>query len=268
MIIQIEDDFDLQKIIDSGQCFRPVFCQNLNKYRFIYRKEVLYIQKISGNRYEVSCDTEKWNNIWKKYFDIDRNYNSIRQMIIGDSYLNKAALFSEGIRILRQDEWEMLISFIISQRKSIPAIRSSIEKLCTNFGEMICTEYEKVYLFPKPEALLKADENMLAQCGLGYRLLYVVDAARSVALGNLICDELHDLDDDNLFDALCELKGVGTKVANCVMLFGYGRTGRAPVDVWIKKVIDEQYGGVNPFEIYGDYAGIVQQFLFYYRRNE
>ena len=134
MEVHISDLFDLQKITDSGQCFRVVPLPE-GTYRFITGGEVLYIRKTSEEHYRVSCDPDTWEHIWCPYFDLSRNYREIRKAIPAeDSFLDLAAQSGAGIRILRQDPWEMLITFIISQRKSIPAIRSVVEMLSRRYG--------------------------------------------------------------------------------------------------------------------------------------
>lgn len=266
MKIVINDDFDLFKIVESGQCFRPQMVVD-NIYRFIYKEYVLYIKNVGDTIYEVSCTQNEWNNIWVPYFDLNNHYQTIRDGIPkDDKYMRCCAESSKGIRILIQDKWEMLISYIISQRKSIPAIRSSIEKICKLCGDKISTEYGEVFLFPSPKQLSNVSYEELSKCGLGYRIDYIIQTSLIIADNELLLEELSSLNDEDLVLKLIEFKGVGKKVANCVMLFAYNRTGRAPVDVWIQRVIDEHYNGTNPFEGYGEVAGIMQQYVFFYRR--
>jgi len=264
MKITITDDFNLEKIIYSGQCFRPSYYDGIG--RFTYKNHILYVENITGNEYDFSCSNEEFEKIWSSYFDLNRKYNTIRKSA-KDDFLKNAADFSFGIRILKQDKFETLISFIISQRKSIPAIRSSVEKLCETYGEKNKLENDSFYAFPLPKVLANAKESDLAACGLGYRVPYILDASKKVASGEYNLEELDKLSDDELFTALKEIKGVGDKVANCVMLFAYGRTRRAPVDTWIQKIMDTYYGGDNPFPQYKDAAGIMQQYAFYYIQN-
>ena len=162
----------------------------------------------------------------------------------------------------------MLVSFIISQRKSIPAIRRAVELLSERFGERLGSDSEgPVYTFPTAEALCCAGEQALQECGLGYRTRYVLHAAQQVAEGTLDLKKLASLPDEALFARLMELDGVGKKVANCVCLFGYGRVGRVPVDVWIERLIRDEFAGQDPFPQFGLEAGIVQQYLFFYKRS-
>ena len=254
MKITIDDDLDLDKIIDSGQCFRPRKISE-RTYRFVTGEHAVEI-KHDGKQLSASCSKKEWDSVWHAYFDLDTNYQKIRALIPkDDKYLISAADHGAGIRILRQDKFEMLISFIISQRKSIPAIRTSVERIVDLYGHD--------GFFPKPADMLRATEEELASCGLGYRVPYIRKAVERVAHGEVDLEALDELPDEELFSELKSFAGVGDKVANCVALFAYHRTGRAPVDTWIARVIAEQYGGINPFPRYGNNAGIMQQYMFY-----
>ncbi len=219
------------------------------------------------SEFEISCSEEEWNQIWHPYFDLDRDYSSVRRAALSGetSLIRNAAVSGRGIRVLRQDPWEMLITFIISQRKSIPAIAGSVEALCRTFGAKI--RNEDIYAFPTPEALVKASDEELKSCALGYRLGYVKDAARKVAQGELDLEALDQLDDERLKNELMSVRGVGIKVANCVSLFGYGRCGCVPVDVWISRAI-QQCEENDPFAAFGENGGIVQQYVFYHMKHE
>jgi N-glycosylase/DNA lyase len=173
--------------------------------------------------------------------------------------------YGQGLRILNQDPWEMLVTFIISQRKSMPAIASAVEALCKKFGEPVASPNGgKVQSFPSAGALAMASEEDLRGCSLGYRAPYVLDAARRVVSGDLDLALAAHMEDIELFEYLQTVHGVGKKVANCVCLFGFGRTSLVPVDVWIARAIDEHCDGRDPFAQYGADAGIMQQYVFYY----
>lgn len=267
MIITIHDDFNLQRIIDSGQCFRPVKIPD-GRYRFITGKHLLHIQELGDGRYEVDCSRWNWKHTWKSYFDLNASYAAIRRSIPdSDTYLTWAAEYSQGIRILRQDPWEMLITFIISQRKSIPAIRSAVEMLCEKAGTLCEEGGENFYTFPRPGELARLSEEDLRECSLGYRAPYIYQTVRKVRREKINLYQWNILADEKLVEKLMEFPGVGIKVANCTALFGYHRIARAPVDVWIERVIREHYGGQNPFVSYPETAGIMQQYMFYYIRN-
>ncbi len=264
MLLKIEDDFDLKKIQISGQCFRVKETEP-GVFRFITGENVVYIREAEPNSYEVSCTLDEWKNVWESYFDMSRNYSEICKKEYGrNDFTDRAIDCGRGLRILKQDKWEMLISFIISQRKSIPAISGAVEAVSRKFGTRLSGD---VYAFPTPEQMAGATLDDLRECGLGYRAPYVIDAIRRVLDGELDLEAVDELDDEGLFQKLMEVHGVGMKVSNCVCLFAYARMGRAPVDVWIARAIDEHYGGVNPFPEYGDNAGIIQQYIFYYMKN-
>ena len=267
MEVCISDLFDLQKITDSGQCFRVAPLPG-GTYRFITGGNVLYIRKAAEETYEVSCDQDTWEQIWSPYFDLARNYQDICKAIPAeDPFLALAAQTGAGIRILRQDPWEMLVTFIISQRKSIPAIRSVVELLSERYGSKIRTPSETLYTFPTASQLKDVHPEDYIACKAGYRAPYLCDAVHQVLSGSLDLEGIASLSDEELITALEGVKGVGIKVANCVALFVYGRTACAPVDTWIKKIIRQEYQGQNPFDRYGDSAGIMQQYFFYYAQN-
>ena len=255
MKITITDDFDLDKIINSGQCFRAKKIGD-DTYRFVTGDKTLEMT-VEPSGYLVSCTKKEWDTVWHDYFDLDTDYCAIRNSIPeDDDFLKKAAAAGAGIRILRQDRFEMLISFIISQRKSIPAIRTSVERIVSLYG--------RDGFFPTPAAMAAATGEELTSCGLGYRVPYVLSAVRRVYEHEVDLDALDALSDEELVNELKSFAGVGDKVANCVALFAYHRCALAPVDTWIARVIKEQYCGINPFPRYGEYAGIMQQYMFYY----
>lgn len=257
--------FDPAVIARSGQCFRfhPV---ERDVYDIFAGSDYVQLRRLSPARFSLSCDKKQYEKKWKAYFDLPTDYDAVLGAIPdGDVPLQEAARLCRGMRILRQDPWETLISFILSQRKSIPAIQGCVKKLCDRFGTPIQDGKSGEHAFPTPEALANADESSLLACGLGYRAPYVLDAARRTACGALDFNALAALSDEELLSALLRVHGVGIKVASCVLLFGFHRLRACPVDVWIQRVIDQQYGGESPFSGYGEYAGIYQQYLFFYQ---
>lgn len=277
MIINIEDDLDLKKIADSGQAFRIAEISD-GEYRFVTGDQVLYIkpvklQKNGAGSYEISCFDESgeipakeaFEKVWKNYFDLGTSYKKIRSLVPKkDVFLSKSCENGIGLRILRQDPFEMLITFIISQRKAIPAIKESVRLICEKYGKAIDTGREAVYLFPSAKEMSKATEEELKSCKLGYRVSYILDAVKKVNSGEVKLNSLYGASYEETFEKLKEIKGVGDKVSNCICLFAYALTEAAPVDTWISKVIEKEYDGVNPFPSYGKYAGIMQQYIFYY----
>ena len=266
MLITIDDDFDLQKIAHCGQCFRAKEIFN-GIYRFITGNRVIYISRKNSTELEVSCNELDWSNTWANYFDIETNYGSLRAEVGAlNDYLKCAADSGAGIRVLRQEPFETLISFIISQRKSIPSITTSIERLAKRFGRAVETEYEIINLFPTVEQLKGVGVDQLSGLGLGYRKNYIVDAVNRIAEGQIDLDGLKAVDDERLIATLKQIKGVGDKVADCTALFAYHRVDRVPVDVWIARAINDDFNGHNFFLDIKRNAGIVQQYVFYNKR--
>ena len=271
MIFTYRDDLDLEKIAGSGQCFRWTM-QDDGICRIIAGSELLHIRRKNVSQLEADCSQEKFEAFWSRYFDFQEKYGKIRKRIDPeqDPFLYQAALYGQGIRILRQDPWEMLISFIISQRKSIPAIRTAIENLCRAAGTVIetQTETETVYAFPEPEQLAALTAQQLGECGLGYRTEYVRRAAKAAADGIIDFDRMQQMDDAALEQSLKCIYGVGTKVANCTELFGFHRLDSFPKDVWINRVLETEYPHGYPFAAYEPYNGVMQQYMFYYYRGQ
>lgn len=262
-IIKKINDFSIDAIAESGQCFRIVK-KSENVWSAVAYGRQLDIEPIGDGEYRFGCSEQDFDEIWRSYFDLNTDYGMYRAVVLpDDEYLKTAIAFGSGIRMLRQEPWEMLISFIISQRKSVPAIRTSVERLSEHFGGRI--EGSDAYAFPKPEALAGASTEELQACGLGYRIEYVRNAALLTARGDLNLGELNKLETEELIAELMKLKGVGIKVASCVALFGYHRLDTVPVDVWMKRVIENVYHGELPEE-YRKYAGVLQQYMFNYAR--
>lgn len=280
-IIYIEDDFDLKKICESGQCFRA--SEEGGWFRFLTRGHILWIRpRDDAGRcgdpdetggpaaFEVSCDGAEWDEIWAPYFDLGRDYRSIRAAVPEDDmFMRRASSCGRGIRILRQDPFETTISFIISQRKNIPAIRQAVGLLASRYGRKVRTGDVTAELFPEPEVLARVPEKEYREaCRLGYRAPYVLCAAQMVAQGQIDLEAASELPDGELIAYFQRIRGVGVKVARCIALFAYGRTGVVPVDTWIGRVMKEQYGGGDPFRRYRENAGIFQQYAFYYAQHE
>lgn len=270
MEIRIDDPFDLHKTVICGQNFRAK--EKDGVYTFITGDKSLGIRKVSDNTFQVDCTQEEWKNIWSSYFDFGLSYRHVEEAccsVINEQFggcsstadfLNKSIEAGRGLRILRQDPWEMVLTFIISQRKTMPAIRTAVNGLSELYGH----EIDGRKSFPTAEELRDVREEDFRDAGLGYRAPYAVDAVQKILSGQIDLRALASFEDDELFDELHTIKGVGDKVANCISLFGYHRIRRAPVDVWIQRAIHNECEGVNPFPLFGPYAGIMQQYVFYY----
>ncbi|XME01906.1 DNA-3-methyladenine glycosylase family protein [Lachnospiraceae bacterium C1.1] len=261
----INEDFDLRKIAESGQTFR--MNERENGVWDIYAADRYLRAKETSDGADLNCGEDEYHDFWENYFDMETDYKKIRQMIDKDDlFLKKSAEIGKGIRILRQDPYEMLITFIISQRKNIPAIKSCVEKICDMAGRKI--EGCSAKTFPTAAELKRLSLEELKSCSLGYRAEYIYETARKFDSKEYSVEMLEKLNDDALLESLEELKGVGIKVASCAMLFGFHRTDAFPIDVWMNRVLAEHYPDGFEFEKYRPYNGVMQQYLFAYRRGE
>lgn len=259
-------DFDPVKIFECGQCFRWNADEN-DVYLGVAMNRAAKVWK-TGESIYISGTSEDFESIWRDYFDLDRDYGAIRSSLDTDEYIKKAADFSAGIRLLRQDRWEALCSFIISQCNNIARIKKIIEALCQNFGEPLYFENKKLFSFPDAAKLAGLSEKELEPIKSGYRAKYIIEAANAVASGTIDLDMLAAGSYDQALRSLKGIGGVGDKVANCVVLFGLHMTNAFPVDVWIKRVISANYGKDFDPKIFGSAAGLAQQYMFYYARSK
>ena len=272
MRLEWKDDLDLDMIAESGQCFRWQKTGQEGEYRIPFRRELLYIRRIDDTHFDLSCTERQFERTWRSYFDLGRCYRDIRSMVCEeeDPVLYRAQQLGAGIRVLGQDPWEMLITFIISQRKNIPAIRLAVEKLARAAGDPLeGRNGEIVWSFPTAEQIAGMSEQALAEVKLGYREKYVRKAAEDAAAGRICLEEMEQMDLEYCGKALREIYGVGRKVADCVALFGLHQLDAFPRDVWINRGLAEDYGGEEnfPYDRYHPYNGIMQQYLFEYFRN-
>lgn len=266
-------DFDLFQTFECGQCFRWDKISD-NAYIGIAKNKVLKIEKKDNSFILYNTTKEDFDNIWYHYFDFDTDYSAIKTALRNDSVMQTAIAYGEGIRILRQDLWETVVSFIISASNNIPRIKKIISAFCEHFGEEL--EYMgKIYhLFPTPEVTASLSLEDLSVVKAGFRDKYILDAAVRFVSGDM--DILPELDDSSAKKQLMTIKGVGNKVADCVMLFGLYRYGSFPVDVWIKRIMEYCYfdkeqkiSDISDFAYskFGQYCGFAQQYLFFYARE-
>ncbi len=262
MVFKDITDIDLTHIFECGQCFRWV-PDGPDAYTGATGSFAARVS-LEGGSLTVDA-TGGSEDFWRRYFDLDTDYGAIKRKLADSEPLIQAATeYGSGIRILNQDPFETIISFIISQNNNIPRIRKNIESLCAAYGEPI--EGSRLHAFPSPEALAGAEVCDLAELRLGYRCAYIkASAERYLEEG---CPRTRE--------ELLAFHGIGPKVANCIMLFGLRDTAAFPVDTWVKQIMNDMYGfdirdtkGMQAFaaEKYGDLAGYAQQYLFYYYRD-
>ena len=272
-------DFELTDILDCGQCFRWNKQMDVS-YIGVFGNNVV---KLSKNKNEIVFEG---NFIDEKsiidYFDLNRDYGELKKRISStDSYLEKAVEYGSGIRLLNQDLWETIISFIISANNNIPRIKGIIERLSKKYGKRIEWDGEDYYTFPTPNELAKACQKDLRELGLGFRDKYVYETTKRVIEGKFDLNKLEKMSTENARRELISLPGVGPKVADCILLFStLKRLDVFPIDVWVRRVMNELYIH-NPVEKnvrksdilklakdkFGDLQGLAQQYLFYWIRE-
>lgn len=259
--------FSIDKIFDCGQCFRfdadpagGISGVAMGRY---YR----FTQKTSDCVKIYNTDRSDFEKRLVPYLCLDRDYEMMNSDIIscfgGDDTIKKAVKTGAGIRILRQEPFETLISFIISQNNNIPRIKGLVEALCKKCGEHIG---EGRYAFPTPDAIAELGIEGLRELKVGFRAPYIYDAAYRVATGETDLLKIAELSTGEAEAELLKIKGVGPKVAACVLLFGFDKTDTFPVDVWIKRVLEKYYPEGIDINTLGKYRGLAQQYLFYYER--
>lgn len=258
-------ELDPVKTFECGQCFRWNADEN-GVYTGVAGGHAAKVFSENGNAY-ISTTDEEFEGFWRDYFDLELDYESIRLGFDGGEYLKKCSEFGAGIRILHQNRWEALCSFIISQCNNIPRIKKIVETLCREFGERLEYGGEVLYSFPEPERLAGLEEGDLAPLRCGYRAEYIINASRAVASGALDLDYLADTDAETAMKELLSLRGVGRKVASCAILFGLGHMEAFPIDVWMKRALKEHFSPDFDPKSLGPYAGLAQQYIFYYARS-
>ena len=264
--ISIDDDFDLDRIAASGQCFRWEKLGD-GHYRIPYREMLLEIEDVGDGEFAMSCTEDEFYDVWGGYFDLETDYRWIRKRIDWrkDQFLAVACDDQKGIRILRQDLWEMTVTSIITQNRNIPAITRSVEELSKRAGEKKeAPDGTVYYTFPGPEAILAMSGEDLDACRLGYRARYVCCAAEAAVKGELDPQRLLQMKRSERMAVLTSVCGIGEKVASCILLFGLHDLDAFPKDVWINRVLEEQYRDGYPFEEYSPYNGVYQQYMFAY----
>lgn len=256
--------FDIHKICNSGQCFRmnPV---GEGRYGVVAFGEYLEIGQ-EGNAVTFSCSGEEFAERWRDYFDLDTDYGEIeRRVDKKDAYLTAAVQCGSGMRILQQELWEVIVSFIISQQNNIPRIKKCVESLCRNFGEKRENfRGEAYYTFPEAEVLAGHALEDFSVCSLGYRAKYIRKTAQMVADGTVSLERIRELEYEEARTELMRLCGVGIKVAECICLFALHHVDAFPIDTHIKDMLEHHYPKGFPFERYQGIAGILQQYGFYY----
>lgn len=259
--------FSLHKTFDCGQAFRFDPCGDENTFSGVaFGKKITFADKGEGRLEIIGSTREEYEKIWKSYLSLDVDYDEIDRFIVDAmpcerdrDEMTAAVNSGHGIRILRQEPFETLISFIVSQNNNIPRIKKIISALCEKYGENGA--------FPTAKALVEAGEDGIFELKTGFRAGYIYDAAKKVLDGEVVLDDVAACEDYNkCTEMLCSIKGVGPKVSSCVLLFGFNKTEAFPIDVWMKRSLENHYPNGFDVKRLGKYAGIAQQYMFYHER--
>lgn len=282
IILKNIKDFEPQHIFECGQAFRW-YKEEDHSYTTVAYGRVVNVKREKEDIIFLNTNLEEFHNIWYHYFDLERDYGKIKKELSKDSILKEATEFGEGIRILNQDPFEMVISFIISANNQIPRIRKSIERISKEYGEEISIKEgfpymgREYYSFPRPEKLAKAIPEELRDISkVGFRDIRIVETSKIIANGELNLEKVFEMTRDEGKEYLMRLPGVGPKVSDCILLFAFDKDEAFPVDVWVKRVMEHFYLkedtnvkliGTHGARIFGELAGFAQQYLFYYARE-
>ncbi len=254
-------DFDLRQTLDCGQSFR---WEELDDGGFVgvaFGREVTV--RLSGDDFYIFGGRYEDEGLWSDYFDLDLDYSIIKSELSSlSAVLKEAAEYAPGIRILRQEPWEALCSFIISQNNNIPRIKGIIKRMCECFGEKTP---DGGYTFPSADVLAPLSPEELAPLRSGFRAKYLIDAAQRVSCGEIDLSQIEKMPIDRARQSLMKIKGVGPKVAECALLYGMHRLECFPMDVWMKRAMQALLPELTADSL-GQYAGIAQQYIFHYSR--
>lgn len=277
------NSFELADIFDCGQCFRWNI-ENDGSYTGVFKKIVLNVKKnddevfFNGVNYGNTDSIEEINH----YFDLNRNYDELKSKLEKiDDYMKNSIEFGKGIRILNQDLWETIISFIISANNNIPRIKGIIDRLSEKYGEKLEYDGSEYYSFPEPIALKDVSVSEYRSLGLGFRDIRLYETTQKILNNEFDLNGQWNLDTGTVYKNLLELSGVGPKVADCILLFSdLKRFDVFPIDVWIRRVMNDLYihnddeAKVSKIQIqkladekFGSLKGLAQQYLFYWRRS-
>ena len=281
-IIKKQDSFELEDIFECGQCFRWNKMQD-GSYIGIIKNGVIKVKKENDTIYFKGFCKKDIKKIVIDYFDLETDYKTYKNRLEKiDEYMKKSIEFGSGIRILKQDLWECIISFIISANNNIPRIKKIIERISIAYGDEIEFEGERYYLFPTPEQLSKASIEDLRALGLGFRDKRVYNTTQMILNKQVDLEQIENMNDTiQIRNELLKLDGVGEKVADCIMLFSLKREDVFPIDVWVRRVMNDLYihneneEKVDKKELqklaaekFLGLSGLAQQYLFYWKREE
>lgn len=272
-MLKIKNNFDLKSTINCGQIFRYEI--NDNEFIVLIKDRVLSLKIVDD---EIIVESNKEDNLKEvvtDYFDLDRDYDIIIDDILKrDEKLESVLAFSKGLRMIHQDPFETLIAYIISQNNRVPSIANSLNLIAKNYGEKIIFKEKTYYLFPTLEKLKDITEEDFRECKVGFRDKYLYGIINSIKNGDLDLEKIYKMNGEDALNYLMSFKGIGNKVASCILLFAYQKFDVYPIDTWVKKFMKEDYNiegekNIRKFTLdkYKEYSGLAIQYMFNYKRN-
>ncbi|BED92839.1 MAG: DNA-3-methyladenine glycosylase 2 family protein [Candidatus Paraimprobicoccus trichonymphae] len=262
LITEIKNDINLENTLECGQCFR--WKKINNKYHGIANNENITVYKKNKDLIIENSNINNVKNFWVNYFDLNLDYTKIKKYLSNtNTYLLQAYESCPDIHILNQEPWETLCSFIISQNNNIPRIKKIISKLCENFGYKLSNNN---FSFPDYKIMSQLKKKDLEIIKSGFRTRYILNTAEKISTGEINLEEIKNMEINQARKKLVTLNGVGPKISECVLLYSYHKLEAFPMDIWMKKVVDKLIANKD-IKIFGKYAGIAQQYLYYYIRK-
>lgn len=276
VIVRNIKDFNAVHTFECGQCFRWIK-QADGSYTGVARGKILNASVDDDTLILKNTNLEDFKNIWFDYFDLGRDYSQVKEAVMRDDIMREAAAFGWGIRLLKQDIWETLISFIISANNRIPRIMKTVGVISKIYGERLEMDGEEYYSFPEVSRLTQSSLQDLEVCKGGFRCKYILNSSQMISEGEINLNKISQLDTDSARKELMKFPGVGPKVADCVLLYSGTKYDVFPTDVWVKRVMEELYfkreAGFKEIQefagnYFGNLAGFAQQYLFYFAREK
>lgn len=273
-MISIKNDFDIDSTITCGQIFR--YTKENNNYTIILKDRVISLTVDNQNINIESNNEDNLEEVINDYFDLKRDYKKIEDDIIKmDKNIEQAILESHGLHMIHQDPFETIISYVISQNNRVPSIANSLNLIACRYGKRIVFKDKEYYLFPSYQDLKTIKEEEYRECKVGFRDKYLLGIVESINNKTLDLDKIYDMRSDEALNYLMSFKGIGNKVASCILLFAYQKFDVYPIDTWVKKFMKDDYNieglkEIKEFTVktYKEYSGLAIQYMFNYKRNK
>lgn len=267
-------NINLKDTITCGQIFRYTL-EDDNSYTVVLSDRVINVYQKGNNLYIKSNIEDNLENIIRKYFDLDRNYDDFIKNLELDENIREMCNFCAGFKIINQSAFECIISYIISANNGVPQIRNAVNNIAEKYGEKVLFEGKEYYLFPNYKRLKNVTVEDYRNLKVGFRDKYIYEFVQRVNNGEFNIDDINNMNSDDAMEYLMTNKGIGEKVSSCILLFSYSRLDVFPIDTWVKKYMKDMYnvegvGNIKTFtkDKYKDYTGLIIQYMFHYKRNK